>query len=261
MIDLHTHILPQVDDGPDDWEDALALLRQGIEDGITGAVSTSHILSDLNTDLEGRLIYRFEQLQKFVERDGLNISLWLASEIHCLARFDTHSRVATVNGDRKFLMIEFPMNEIPDNAGHTLFQLVIDGITPILAHPERNGTIQRNPDRIFSLVQRGVLMQINAGSLTGRFGRHVRDIALEMIEHRQAHFVASDGHSVRNRPMKMGDAYRVVTREFGPEQADRLFRRNPERVVRGESIEIPEPEPIRKRRPVKFSFFQKRMRH
>ncbi len=258
MIDLHAHILPQVDDGPDDWEDSLALLKQGIADGITGVVSTSHVLSDLNTDLEGKLLYGFERLQNFVERENLQISLYLGAEIHCLARFDVQSRVATVNGDRKYLLIEFPMNEIPDNVGHILFQLVLDGVTPILAHPERNVMIQRDPGRVFSLVQRGVLMQINAGSLTGQFGREVKQLALDMIAHHQAHFVASDAHSLRNRPMKMSGAYDIVMTEFGPDRADQLFKMNPGHVVRAEPIQITEPEPIQKRRPAKFSFFRKR---
>lgn len=258
MIDIHAHILPQVDDGPEDWEDALNLLKQGIEDGITDVVSTSHILSDLNDDLEGKLLYRFDQLNKLVKRDNLNINLYLAGEVHCLANFDDHSKVVTVNGQRKFLLLEFPMNEIPESAHNILFNLVLDGITPILAHPERNARIQRDVERVFSLVERGVLMQINAGSLLGYSGQAAKNLALDLIETNQAHFVASDAHNIRSRPMLLSPAYRLVQEEFGREKAETLFRLNPGKVVKGISLDIPYPEPIKKRRQSKFSFFRKR---
>ena len=101
MIDLHTHILPQVDDGPSDWEDALALIRQGIQDGIRGAVCTSHVLNKLDDNLEGKLTYRFDQLKEMIAKHNLKFSLWLGSELHILSDFDPMSQVATINGNKK----------------------------------------------------------------------------------------------------------------------------------------------------------------
>lgn len=255
MIDLHTHILPQVDDGPSDWEDALALIRQGIGDGIQGAVCTSHVLNKLDDDLEGKFIYRFDQLREMAAKHHPDFALWLGSELHILADFDPMSRTATINGNKKYLMIEFPMNEIPADADDKLFQLTLNGFKPILVHPERNARILGRPEKLFEFVQRGLLVQVNAGSINGVFGRPVKKLAADMIDRNLVHFIASDCHQVRERPMRLSEAFRTVKKRWGGLRARTLFEDNPMAAVQGDSVAAPEPESfnIRKRKSI-FSF-------
>ena len=236
MIDIHAHILPGVDDGPRDWQESLAILQRGRADGIRGVVCTSHVLDRLDAEVERTLIQKFKALEKIVQENGLDIRLWLGSEIHSQTKFDLTSKVATVNGNGKYLLFELPLGELPQDVGDILFHISMEGVTPILAHPERNVVIIRRPETAFDFVRRGVLLQLNAGSITGDFGKKVKGIATLLLDHRCVHFVASDCHSVRNRPMVLSKAYHVVERRWGRETAERLFRSNPYKAVMGEEI-------------------------
>jgi protein-tyrosine phosphatase len=258
MIDIHTHILPQVDDGPSDWEDALALIRQGMNDGIRGAVCTSHVLNKLDDNLEGKLIYRFDQLKEMVAKQNPDFKLWLGSELHILSSFDPMSQLATINGNKKYLMIEFPMNEMPSDADDKLFQLTLNGFTPILVHPERNAKILYRPEKLFEFVQRGILVQVNAGSINGVFGRPVKKLAMEAVDRNLVHFVASDCHQVRERPMLLSEAYRTVEKRWGGEKAQALFHANPLSAVQGDPIPLPAPESFDVKKRKSFFSFGKR---
>ncbi len=254
MIDIHTHILPGVDDGPRDWEETIALLEEGIGDGITGAVCTSHVMDRLDATVENNLQQIFTRLEEKVRNAGLPISLWLGSEIHCQAHFDHRSRVATLNGNGKYLLIEFPMNDIPYNAPDMLFHLSLEGISPILAHPERNAAILRKPDLAYNLSMRGILFQLNAGSLTGQFGRDVKHLAFRMIENRMAHFIASDCHRKGIRPMHLKKAYHAVLERWDENTAAQLFEGNPKLAVSGESIQSDDPLPFTREKKSHFFF-------
>jgi protein-tyrosine phosphatase len=263
MIDIHTHVLPHVDDGPQSWKESLAMLQKGAEDGIRGVVCTSHVLDRLDARIENTFIEKFKELRGKVAEAPFHISLWLGSEIHCNAAFSPKSRLATFNGKGKYLLIELPLNGIPKNAEGVFFQLSLGGIVPILAHPERNGQIQQRPAVAFEFVNRGLLIQINSGSLTGRFGKTVRKTAFELIDHQLVHFVASDCHDTRNRPCNLSRAYAVVAKQWGEEMAVQMFKTNPYKAVIGEDIVPPLPLPVEKTgskkvRRTLFKMFNKR---
>lgn len=258
MIDIHTHILPQIDDGPSDWIESLNLIRQGIEDGIQGAVCTSHVLNRLDEELEGKLLYKFDQLRRIIEREKLTFDLWLGSEVHCNAQYNPFSKTATLNGNGRYILIEFPLGDIPVDVGEQFFQLTLDKITPILAHPERNASVFLKPELVYNFVQRGVMVQMNAGSITGVFGRQTRKLAFEMLDHNWVHFVASDCHHERSRPMILSHARKVVEKKWGAMKAETLFEINPRRAVFGEAITPPEPIPYERQTRKRSNIFRLR---
>lgn len=236
MIDIHTHTLPQIDDGPDTWEESLDILRKGVEDGIKGVVCTPHVLDRLDKSVAKEFTQKFKELEKMVINEKLQISLWLGSEIHCHAMMNTDSKVATLNGNGKYLLMELPFGEIPVNMDEKFFHLSLEGVTTILAHPERNAVILRKPQVAYEFVQRGVLIQLNAGSVTGDFGKQVKQVAFEMLNHQMVHFIASDCHSAQGRSMRLSRAYKVVAQRWGRETAERLFETNPHKAVIGEEL-------------------------
>jgi protein-tyrosine phosphatase len=244
VIDLHAHLLPQIDDGPADWEEALSMLEAGAKDGIRGVVCTSHVLTQLDADFESRLLFKFEQLERLTRERNIPIRLWLGAEIHVDAQFDVRSPVATLANNHKTILLELPLNGIPNGVDDKLFRLSVNGIQPVLAHPERNSIIAAKPSLAYRYVQRGILIQVNAGSLTGLFGRAARKTALTMLDHHLVHFVASDCHNLDSRPMALKKAYKVVAGHAGEETARKLFIDNPAAAVRGEEIAIAEPLPI-----------------
>ena len=128
------------------------------------------------------------------------------------------------------------MIEVPKDANELFFELTLDGYSPILAHPERNLSIQQNPEIANDFVRRGVLLQLNAGSLTGMFGRRVKQTAIRMVHQKIIHFVASDCHNARSRPLALQKAFKVVVRKWGEPVAKLLFRINPYKAIIGEEI-------------------------
>ena len=153
------------------------------------------------------------------------------------------------------------MNSIPQFVPEKLFEFVVDEKIPIIAHPERNIGFQNRPDFIYEYVQRGSLMQINQGSLFGRFGKRAKTLAFKMLENNLVHFIASDGHKKDTRMVTLIDSYELVFHEFGKQIADTLFRDNPLKAIQGEKIEIDEPIPIEKEEKLGFWGRLKKMRN
>lgn len=241
MIDIHAHVLPQVDDGPSSWEEALLLLQRGEEDGVRGVVCTSHVLDQLDKEIESVFIHKFEELQKRAVAAGLKMNLWLGAEIHINALLDLESPVATLNGNGKYVLIELPLSDMPHDVLKRFEHLTNQGIIPILAHPERNSVILKKLQYVYDFIQKGVLIQLNAGSILGKFGKKVKHAAIEMLSQQWVHFVASDSHSPTNRTMSLSPAYHAVENQFGQEVAERLFRVQPYKAVIGEEISPPPP--------------------
>lgn len=236
MFDIHTHILPQVDDGSGSWKETMDMIRDGVKDGIKGAVCTSHVFTVLNKELEKKYILRFNELNKRLQQENIKFRIWLGSEINVNAKFDIESSIATYNGDKKYILLELPMSDYPHHVDNLLFQLSLQGVTPILAHPERNTIIMQKPEIVKNLIERGVLIQVNSGSITGMFGHRVRKITLDFINKGWAHLVASDCHSYRNRPMLLSKAYAVVRNITNTQNAELLFNINPDRVICGGEV-------------------------
>ena len=248
MIDIHCHILPGVDDGPKDWDEALSLVRAAADDGVTGMVSTSHVVDRLDASTERLYRDLFDELVARVRDAGIPMRLWLAGEIHCQTAFDPASPLATFGANGKYALVELPMGQIPPDVNDLFFRLEIEGVTPILAHPERNGPLAQSPQKVQDLVRRGVLMQVNAGSLMGRFGRGARQAAETLMDHNLVHFMASDAHNTGSRPPTLSDARDEVVRRWGEERARRLFIDHPLAAAEGRDIEPEEPLPLAPKR-------------
>jgi protein-tyrosine phosphatase len=256
MIDLHAHLLAGIDDGPSDWDESIAMIEAGYRDGIRGAVCTSHVLNRLDESMDAKLTESFEHLQKLVREKQMRMELWLGSELHVNASFNPGCKSASIAGNGRYYLLELPLNGFPNDVDERMFQFTLQGHKPVLAHPERNSVIAQHPETAYSLVQRGVLMQMNAGSLTGQFGREIRKRAEDMLDHNLIHFVGSDCHNSRTRPMALCKAYKIVLARSGSETAEKLFFDNPRNAIRGENIRTPEPIPFdRKKRG--FFFFGK----
>ncbi|MFQ6116287.1 MAG: tyrosine-protein phosphatase, partial [bacterium] len=201
MIDIHTHLLPKIDDGPSTWEESIEMLKEGQEDGVREIILTPHILKNLDDHLEKEIRKRFVGLRKRAAAAGISIKLHLGSEIYLQPDTNLDRGLSTLNENGKYFLVEFPMSSIPEYASLKLFEFVMDGFVPILAHPERNAIILRRPSQAYQFVQMGILIQINSGSLLGDFGQAVRATAFDLIEHNLVHLVASDCHDANSRPL------------------------------------------------------------
>ncbi len=255
LVDIHSHILPNVDDGAENWEQSLTIVKNASAEGIRKIVATPHVLSEPHFREENKIIAIFKEMKKRIADQGIKIEIVLGCEIMAQPDITLDHRIATFNDNKKYFLIEFPLNSIPRFVPEKLFEFVVDGKVPIIAHPERNLGFQQRPDFIYDYIQRGNLMQVNEGSLRGRFGKDVQNLALQMIEHRSVHFVASDGHKVDRRTVTLRESYDLIAEKYGKKLANKLFIENPEKAILGEKIEIEEPIPIEKK--IKRGILQK----
>lgn len=244
LIDIHNHLLPGVDDGAANIDESLRLIEQGLEDGVGAWVLTPHILTAFTEDIDARHIAAFEGLMEAVQQRGLDVELFLGSEIMFQEDVDSiRKRVsATFNNNGRYFLIEFPIAFFPSHAEDILFKFQIAKMTPIIAHVERYAALTQQPQIIAGMVDRGILFQVNARSIMPQSPPHLRRIAEDLITSGLVQFVASDAHDPITRPVKLRDAYERTAELTDEETANRLFITNPRAAINGERIEAVAPD-------------------
>ncbi len=244
FVDIHSHILPCIDDGAENWDDALTMLKNAEAEGIFAIVATPHILHPNDFKMEPKIISTYQELCGHAKNAGLKLNIFLGCEIYAQPDIALDHQISTINNNQKYFLIEFPMNIIPRFVPDQLFNFIVNEKIPIIAHPERNLGFQKRPQLVFEFVQRGALMQINEGSFRGRYGEMAKLLAFKMIEHNLAHFVASDGHKPNRRTVTLAETYQVIVEKFGQTMADQLFYTNPIKAIKGQPIQTNNPVPI-----------------
>ena len=244
MVDIHCHLLPDVDDGAADLDEAVAMIVEGVDDGIQKAVLTPHVLSELNAQVD--LLYRqkFGELCERLDKEKIRLELVLGSEIMYqfgLAAVKEYS-IGTFNGNGRYCLIELPLNTYPPHFEESLFRLQLSGLVPIVAHPERNGILMRALEKVAAMVHRGILFQVNSESLTGELGPEVQKSAHRMLTQRLVQFVGSDAHSLISRRFALSEARNIATDLVGPDEVHNLFYANPTKAIEGARIEIDMPD-------------------
>lgn len=238
VIDIHCHLLHGLDDGPRTLGASLHLVALAQAAGTVALVATPHA--------NHRFVFEPQEARarcaRLQERIRPPLRLFTGCELEMslemLGRAFANEKAAshTLNGSR-YLLLELMPAGIPANVEGALTQMLDRGVTPIVAHPERNAYLQRHPERLAAWVESGCLAQLTAGSLTGRLGRHMQAAAVELLRRRLVHFVASDAHDAVCRPPSLGEAYRLVRQVFSAELAELLFVRNPRAVLEDREIQ------------------------
>jgi len=239
LIDLHAHVVPGVDDGAPTEKDALTMLQMAEADGIEYVVATPHVFSKLNIEKQVETI--LEKRQEFLEKVRLidfKLRVLAGAEVFFTSNLSSllkrYDKQLTLN-QSSFFIIEFPFDFIFPGIKVFIFNILMEGWIPIIAHPERNQVIQRTPRILFEMVEQGALSQVNAGSLDGQFGPEARASALQLIQHNLVHVVASDAHSIKHRPPKLSSVYSHF-KEIDTEKADLLFKKIPEAILKDKAV-------------------------
>lgn len=249
-IDFHCHILPGVDDGAPSLEEALVMARLAIEDGTGTIVATPHALASRYNPSPNAVAEAFDRLSAALEENQIPLRLHRAAEVYfvpdLLARVEARPSL-TVNGERKYLLTELPFVGYPTFVAEVCFDLLLHGIVPIIAHPERSQHLQQHPHLLYELVSQGVMAQVNAGSLLGYFGPEVQGAAMLFLRHRLIHVLGSDGHDSHRRPPLLGQAVLAVAQVCGEEYAHNVAAFWPSKILAGDYVQVAEPEPIKHR--------------
>ena len=270
MIDLHNHILYGLDDGPETLEESLAMCRLGYRDGIRTIVATPHTLNGVYRNSRTAIVTRVRELNAALAKGGI---LFLNSEeaesplhdqsairnpqspLRILPGADVHlgeeiirhlreDRLMTLGDGHRFILIELPSQGVPYLAEKVLFQLIVRGLIPVITHPERNPEIGRKPERYYEMIRMGCLGQVTAMSLTGGFGPGVRRFAEELFTHRLVHIIASDAHSLEERPPILTPSVRAASKLVGEDEARKMVTEYPWAVLEGRMPVVPQPIPF-----------------
>lgn len=244
MVDIHSHILPYVDDGSSSVDDSIEMLKMAEYSGTDAIVLTPHSnLYDDSKNLFEEMKTVFDAFKSKLESEDMHIDVYLGGEIFCnddaiaLAR---EKVLPTINSSR-FLLVEFDFYASVGYMTDRLKQLSALGYVPIVAHPERYECVKARVGAGIDMMNCGALLQVNKGSLIGDFGIGARDTAFELINHRFAQFVASDAHSTHNRNTDMELAFDIVRENFGDKMANKLFDINPRCVIDDKKLVISRP--------------------
>ena len=235
MIDIHCHILPEVDDGPKSWEIAEAMCRMAAQDGIDHMVATPHANDRYFYDR----VYLAELVSHLQQRIGEKPKLSLGCDFH-LSYENMQSAVETPEryciGESRYLLVEFSNFNIPLQIDTWLLEMCERGYTPILTHPERNPILQDSTERILQWVKEGCAVQITAGAITGSWGDRARHAAQNLLKKRAVHFLATDAHDALRRPPILSAARKLAAKEYGEALATALVETNPSAVINNQRL-------------------------
>lgn len=236
MVDLHTHILPGWDDGAADQAEADRMADVARRDGITKIVATPHAFRMTEHDDTVRGLDT--RLQSFVLRMRTpELVFYSGAEVYVHHDMIPHIKDfgLTVNGSN-FVFIEFPSGHVPGGAADLVYRMMLDGLIPIVSHPERNSELARSPEILYELVRRGAVAQVTAQSITGQFGPEVRKAAEVFLENNLVHVIASDAHNSEARPPRLAEAVEVAGKIVGPVKAKAMVTSVPEAILANEQI-------------------------
>jgi protein-tyrosine phosphatase len=233
LIDLHSHLLPGIDDGSKDLAMSLAMARLASSDGISTIACTPHILPGVYNNSGPTIRKAVARLAESIAEAGIPVSLVSGADVHIAPDLNVQlrdGRALTLN-DSRYLLVEPPHHVMPPRLEDLIFSLQAAGYVPILTHPERLSWVEGHYDLIGRLVSSSVLMQITAGSVTGRFGRRPRYWAERMLDEGLCHLLATDAHNTEQRAPRMAEARDVVAQRLGDDEAINLVLRRPQGIL------------------------------
>ena len=236
MIDLHCHILPEIDDGAVDICVSLDMARASVADGVSVLACTPHILPGLYRNAGPQIASAVQHLQDALRREAIPLRLVAGADVHMVPDLIAglrSGRIPSIAGSR-YVLVEPPHHTAPPQLEYFFFSLLVEGFVPILTHPERLSWLQHRYEAIRQLVRAGVWMQITSGSLTGAFGRNAQCWAYRMLDEGFVNILATDAHDTQRRYPDLSRGRDLAAARVGVEEADHLVQTRPSGVIDNE---------------------------
>jgi protein-tyrosine phosphatase len=243
MVDIHSHILPEVDDGAASWEVAVAMCKMAAAQGTEVMVATPHANDEYSYD---RAAHR-ATLARLQELVGPAPHLMLGCDFHF--SYDNFQAAMAnpenfVIGETPYLLVEFSDYAISPTVNRNLEDLIAGGLVPVITHPERNPIVQRHPEMALAWAEMGCVVQVTANVLTGGWGNTARKTAHWLFKHEAVHVLASDAHDLKHRPPLLGEGRKAAAHLCGEEISSALVDANPRAIVSGQPLPyFPQPVP------------------
>lgn len=253
LVDLHCHILPGIDDGAHDLADSLIMAEAAVADGIHTIVATPHYQKQIYENNKQLILTKVEELNNAIKTAGIDIEILPGQEPRIdgdlVANLDEGEVITLANSP--YLFVEFPSSHVPRYTEQLFYGLRLKGFIPIIVHPERNQELIENPEILYQFVEKGALTQVTAASITGDFGKKIKQFSKQLMECNLTHFIASDAHNTTTRRFRLKEAYVTISEWFGNDLMF-MYKENAQLLVQGKSIYKELPERIKKKRVFKF---------
>lgn len=242
MIDLHTHILPGVDDGAKNIEDSIEIAKWAFENGIKKIFATPHYIEDEgynNSEKNNKILNELNDKLKNLEID---IEILIGNEVFItpeIINLIDNGEISTLNNSR-YILIEFPRLQMPLYIEDIIYELRLRGYVPIIAHPERYTKVIEDPNFIHNLISKGALCQLNLPSLLKIYGEKVKETAEILLKHKMVHFIGTDAHSLKDIT-KSNCAIEKLREILNEEEINKLLYNNGEIILKNEDLIIEDP--------------------
>jgi protein-tyrosine phosphatase len=235
MVDIHCHILPNVDDGSRSWEMTAEMCCVAADDGIRHIVATPHCNHEFAFDRPHYEAMLLELREASLGRVEFSIGCDFHFSYDNITDAIENPRRYTINAT-SYLLVEFSDYGIPPNANDHIFSLTSRGLVPIITHPERNPLLVQRPERILELIDAGALVQLTANSITGFWGTKAKSASEWLLRRGAVHVVASDAHDSRHRKPVLSEARFAIANLVGDDVAQYLVLHNPQAIINGQPL-------------------------
>lgn len=243
MIDIHCHIVPNIDDGAKSLDDALEMAKIAYNEGIRKIINTSHYHPSFNYIKGKELLNRVKEFNNILKLNNIDIEIFIGNELYYsedIIEIIEQKEFYSLNNSR-YLLIEFSPLNFPKNILDIIYEIKIRGYIPILAHVERYKAIHENINLIYECINEGALIQVNSSSIIGKNGNEIKKVSNILLDNNMIHFVATDAHSsIRRRPI-VKETYNYIVKKYGEKRAQTLFIQNPSKVINNEELYIESP--------------------
>jgi len=238
MIDLHSHILPGVDDGAVDLDMSLRIARIYVDNGYEKVIATPHYIDGTCKYSRLELLRKLDELNTSIKNEGIDLEIMPGNELYISPSTveDLTTGEALTLSESRFALLELPSNDVPKYTDSVIYELQIKGFSPIISHPERNLKIIENPNILYSMIEKGALAQMNILSLEGMYGKAAMETALILLSHNMIHFAATDTHSDGRRSPEIKKLLKLLENKAGKENYWRIIYENPERVIMNKPV-------------------------
>ena len=244
MIDFHSHILPNVDDGAKSVEETFNLIQEAKNSGFEGIVTTPHYMEGYYEVKKAEIEVWVNALNEKLLAQNIDIKLYIANEVYLsdnIINLLETKKASTIN-NTNYVLFEMPLNAEPMNLYDIVYEMLGHKLIPILAHPERYTFVQKDPSLIYELIEKGVLMQANYTSILGRYGEKAELLVKKFLKNDMIHFLGSDVHRQKSIYTQIPKALKEIENIVGEEKLEELTTANPKLVLENKRIDIDSPK-------------------
>lgn len=238
MIDMHSHILPAIDDGSRSIEESIKMIKEAKEAGFTAIVSTSHYIEENYNSSKHEREELIKEINQRLEAENVDIKIYNGAEAYVSTNLDElikKKELPTIN-ESKYLLMELPMHSEIIYLDNIIYNLKTNGIVPIIAHPERYSYVQKNPKMLKDFINKGVFFQSNYGSIIGRYGKDAEKTLKKLLKDNMIHFLGTDTHRSGSVYTQMDKIVKRLEKLIGKEKLELLSKTNPQKCLENKDI-------------------------